>query len=185
MWLGVVLLGLLAQVAVAQDAQFTTVQPLIKNGQLYIDADAEIQVSDELRTAAIKGVPLYFTANLEIISERWWWFDKVWVDQQQTWRLAYNVLTRQWRIGAGDLTLPEATFEDAMSYVRHIRGWSVADVSSLDPDVEYRGRIRLQLDTSRLPRPFRIDAYNSSAWSLATPWKDFRFSISSQQDNPS
>ena len=158
--------------------QISSIEPVVKNGQLYIDADIDLVIDGELREAAEKGVPLYFTADLEIATDRWWWFDKVMVDQQHSWRLSYNVLTRQWRVGSGDLNMPAATFEDALAYVRHIRGWAVTSVEAFEPETTYRGRLRLRLDTSRLPRPFRIDSFNSSIWSVVTPWKDFSFSIS-------
>ena len=179
-------LGLTAQawVACARADQITHIQPVIKNGQLYIDADIELNIDDPLRSAAEKGMPLYFTADLEIVTTRWWWFDKVLVDHQQTWRLSYNVLTRQWRVGSGDLNLPAVTFEDALAYVRHIRGWAVTSVQSLEPGLEYLGRLRVRLDNSRLPRPFRIDSFNSSTWSVVTPWKDFSFSISQPTSDP-
>ncbi len=179
-------LALVAQVwcAAARADQITSIEPVIKNGQLYIDADIELNIDDQLRAAAEKGMPLYFTADLQIVSARWWWFDKVLVDHQQSWRLSYNVLTRHWRVGTGDLNFPAGTFEDAMAYVRHIRGWAVSSVEPLEPELEYRGRLRLRLDTSRLPRPFRIDSFNSSSWSVVTPWKDFSFSISQPTPDP-
>lgn len=164
--------------------QITSVEPVVKNGQLYLDADIDLDIDGELRMAAEKGVPLYFTADLEIVTDRWWWFDKVLVDHQHTWRLSYNVLTRQWRVGTGDLNMPAATFDDAMAYVRHIRGWVVASIDVLEPGEDYRGRLRLRLDTSRLPRPFRIDSFNSTTWSVVTPWKDFSFSISQPTPDP-
>lgn len=163
----------------------TRVDPVVHGGKLNIDADVKFQVSSELRNAAEKGVPIYFTADLEIISKRWWWFDKVLVDEHQSWRIVYNALTRQWRVGTGELSLPEVSFEDALSPIRNIRGWAVADISDLNAGERYDGRIRVRLDTSRLPRPFQIDAYNSPAWSLATPWKDFSFSISHTTHDPS
>jgi hypothetical protein len=171
-------------VVFAQSTQFVSVEPVVRDGQLYIDASAEIAVTRELRNAAEKGVPLYFTADLEVVSTRWWWFDKVLVDEQRSWRLSYNVLTQQWRVSVGDLTLPEDTFEDALSFVRHIRGWAVGSTDLFEFDKEYQGRIRLRLDTSRLPRPVRVDAFNSSVWSIMTPWKEFRFSISPPVPKP-
>ena len=162
----------------AQEARVLRVDPVLRDGKLYIDADVALPVRDELRNAAEKGVPIYFTADAEIVSKRWWWLDKVVVSEQLTWRIVYNALTRQWRVGTGDLSLPEASLDDALSLVRNVRGWAVADLSELEPDEEYEGRIRLRLDTSLLARPFQVDALNSSAWSLATPWKNFSFSIS-------
>lgn len=165
--------------------QVVQITPHIREDQLYIDADIAFEISSELRTAAEKGVPIYFVAELQIKSERWWWFDKTVVDEQLSWRLVYNVLTRQWRVGTGDLSLPEPSLDDALSFVRNIRGWAVGDIDEFDPDEQYQGRLRVRLDTSRLPRPFQIDAYNSSAWNMATPWKDFTFSISDVARDPS
>ncbi|HWK62664.1 MAG TPA: DUF4390 domain-containing protein [Eoetvoesiella sp.] len=174
--------GVMAQV----DAeQVTRVDPVVRDGKLYIDADVDFEVSSELRNAAQKGVPIYFTVDVEVVSKRWWWFDRVLVDEHQSWRVVYNALTRQWRVGTGELSLPEASFDDALAPIRNIRGWAVADVADLDAGEQYDGRIRVRLDTSRLPRPFQIDAYNSKAWSLATPWKDFSFSISKDTRDPS
>jgi hypothetical protein len=161
------------------------IDPVVQEGKLYIDADVDFAVNSDLRNAAQKGVPIYFTADLEITSKRWWWFDKVEVNEQLTWRIVYNALTRQWRVGTGDLLMSESSLDDALSLVRHIRGWDVANTSDLEPGRTYHGRMRVRLNTSLLARPFQIDALNSSAWSLATPWKDFSFSISVDAHDPS
>ena len=155
--------------------------PVIADSWLHIDADVHLPIPNDLRGFAERGVALYFTADLEIVKRRRWWFDSEVVNTQQTWRVVYNALTRQWRIGTGDLSLPEATLDDALSLLRHIRGWAVAPVEELEANQLYTGRMRVRLDTSQLARPFRVDALNSSAWSFSTPWKDFSFSISDEE----
>lgn len=167
-----------AEPALPEGEQITRVEPVVRDGKLYIDADVQFEVTGDLRNAAQKGVPIYFTADLEIVSKRWWWFDDTVVNDQKTWRIVYNALTRQWRVGTGELSLPESSLDDALSLVRNIRGWDVATIQDLEPGTLYEGRIRVRLDTSLLARPFQVDAFNSSAWSLATPWKNFTFSIS-------
>ncbi len=180
-----VFLSVAAQTGVAQsDDHVKRIEPILRDGRLYIDADVDLTLTPDLRHTAGRGVPIYFTADLEIVSRRWWWFDKVVVDEQLTWRVVYNALTRQWRVGTGDLSMPEASLDDALSLLRHIRGWAVADIADLDPDATYEGRLRLRLDTSLLVRPFQIDALNSSAWVLSTPWKDFSFSVSVDESQP-
>lgn len=164
--------------ALSSSPRVLRIEPRINEGWLNIDADVHLPVSDDLRHFAERGVALYFTADVELVRPRRWWFDSEVVKTQQTWRVVYNALTRQWRIGSGDLSLPEASLDDALSLVRNIRGWSVAPISELTADETYVGRLRVRLDTSLLARPFRVDALNSSAWSLSTPWKDFSFSIS-------
>jgi len=167
----------------AQEATFgeptvLSIEPVLSEGWLNIDAEVHLPLSDELRYSAERGVTLYFTADVEITLPRRWWFDKEMVKTQKTWRLVYTALTRQWRVGTGDLSLPEASLDDALSLVRNIRGWGVIPSSQLEKGEIYTGRMRVRLDTSLLARPFRVHALNSSAWSLSTPWKDFNFSIS-------
>lgn len=167
--------------AMATDDEIVHIQPVLRDDLLFIDADVHFDVSDELRNAAERGVPLYFVAEVQITSPRWWWFDKTLAQKSQTWRVVYNVLTRQWRVGTGELSLSEPSLDDALSFVRNIRGWAVLPANKLEPGLRYEGRLRVRLDSSRLPRPFQIDNYNSKAWSLVTPWKNFTFSVSEDE----
>ncbi|WP_313623542.1 DUF4390 domain-containing protein [Achromobacter sp.] len=169
----------------ASEPVVTRVDPVVRGGNLEIDADIEFELNQQLRDAAQRGVPLYFTADLTITRERWYWFDKTVVDTSRTWRVVYNALTRQWRAGVGELSFPVASLDDAMSAIRHIRSWRVADAGDLDAGVEYGGQIRLRLDTSLLPRPFQVNALNSSSWAQATPWMDFSFTLDEKEKDPS
>ncbi len=169
----------------ASEPRVTRVDPVVRGGNLEIDADIEFELNQQLRDAAQRGVPLYFTADLTITRERWYWFDKTVVDTSRTWRVVYNALTRQWRAGVGELSFPVASLDDAMSVIRHIRNWRVADARELDVGVEYDGQLRLRLDTSLLPRPFQVNALNSSSWAQATPWMDFSFMLGDKEKDPS
>lgn len=171
-------LGMVWAVGASQPDIVERVDPVVRDGMLYIDADSQLHINNDLRHAAERGVPLYFTADVQIVKRRWWWFDKTLVDQQLTWRIVYNALTRQWKVGRGDLSLPESSLDDAIAQVRHIRNWAVAPIQALDEGDTYEGRIRVRLDTSLLARPFQVDALNSSAWALTTPWREFTFSLS-------
>lgn len=148
-----------------------------RHGDVEIDAQLPFELNAELRDAAERGVPLYFSVDLEVDRKRWWWFDATEIESRITWRVLYNALTRQWRVGTGDLSLPVAGLEDAMDVVRTIRGWPVAKLSDLSAGVRYEGRLRLRLDTSRLSRPFQINAFNSSAWTASSPWYEFSFKV--------
>jgi len=158
-------------------------EPVVHDGKLSIDVDIEFPLNDELREAAKRGLPLYFTADLVITRPRWWWFNQTVVDTAQTWRIVYNVLTRQWRAGVGELSLPVSSLDEAMNMVCHIRNWTIADTDALEHGVRYDGRLRFRLDTSLLARPFQVNALNSSAWSPATPWADFAFALADSSQN--
>lgn len=171
--------------AYGAEPKVVRVEPAVRDGRLEIDADIEFELNQQLRDAAQRGVPLYFTADLTMTQERWWWFDKPLVDTSRTWRVVYNALTRQWRAGVGELSFPVASLDDAMSVIRHIRNWSVADAGDFDEGVLYGGQLRLRLDTSLLPRPFQVNALNSSSWAQGTPWTDFSFTLSAKEKDPS
>lgn len=164
-------------VVLANDTYIKNINPVVRNNKLYLDTDVNIEINSGLRNIAIKGVPLYFTATAEIRQKRWYWFDKIIAENQLTWRVAYNALTRQWTVSNGSLSLPEPSFSDALSRIEHIRDWPISGVDELDEYTLFYGRVKIRLDTSMLARPFQIDALNSSAWTLSTPWENFSFSI--------
>lgn len=177
-WVGLfIFITAFAIVAAAQE-RVQDVELYTEGDALYLEAKVDFQLSQELQELVTKGVPLYFTADVEIDQERWWWFDKTIVQKERTWKLAFSPLTRQWRIGSGDLLRPEASLEDALLSLRHIRHWRIGKADDFSPTEQYRGRFRLRLDTSLLARPFQVDVLNRASWSLATPWHDFQFSIS-------
>jgi hypothetical protein len=167
----------------AADPKVTNIDPAIRNGKIEIDADVRFELNDQLREAAERGVPLYFTADVVITRSRWWWLDTTITDTSMTWRIIYNALTRQWRVGLGELSLPVHSLDDAMDMVRHIRGWAVADATDIKPGIRYDGQMRLRLDTSMLARPFQVNALNSRSWSVTTPWADFDFAVADKKED--
>lgn len=169
-----------ANEAEAPDPIVLRIDPLVHDGKLEINADVRFDLNQTLREAAERGIPLHFTADLVIARSRWWWFEETLVDTSITWRIMYNALTWQWRAGSGELSLPVASLDEAMDTLRHIRNWRVAEVGELSNDKEYRGKLRVRLDTSLLPRPFQVNALNSSLWAPATPWAPFTFSLAIQ-----
>jgi hypothetical protein len=169
--------GQVARAAQTGDPRIERIDPVVRNGRLEIDADVSFVLNDQLRDAAQRGVPLFFTADLVIKRSRWWWFDRTVVNTSLTWRIVYNALTRQWRAGTGALSLPVASLDDAMELVRHIRNWPVGATDQFESDVKYSGQLRVRLDTSMLTRPLQVNALNSSSWSPATSWTSFTFAL--------
>lgn len=156
-----------------------------QQGDSYVlNADVDLPLSHELRVAAQHGVPLYFTVEFRLVQPRWWWFDEPVYDQEQTWRVAYNALVRQWRVTSGDYSVPEMSLADALQNITRINNWSVGPFTGVDPNKHYEAQFRMKLDTSLLPRPFRMDALGGRAWALSTPWKNFAFQLSAAEPKP-
>ncbi|TCS37940.1 uncharacterized protein DUF4390 [Paucimonas lemoignei] len=129
-----------------------------------------------LEDALNRGVPLYFTTDVEITRPRWYWFDENAVRASHTIRLSYNVLTRQYyAAAAGSLRQTFASLEDALSLVRRPPRWQVADRDALKPGATYQVSLRMRLDVTQLPKPFQVNAMNDSDWRLSSDWRTFTY----------
>lgn len=158
-------------------ATIERIEPLVIAGQLSLDVDIDLQLNATMKQAATRGVPLYFSLELEIEQPRWWWLNKTIVDTSLERRLSYNVLTRSWRVSTGDLSIPTTSFDEAMKLLTNIRNWPVVMSDRFEPDEQYIGQVRIRLDTDRLARPLQMDNANRDSWALSSPWKPFEFSI--------
>lgn len=147
----------------------------------WLDADIEFGLNPQLREAAERGLTLYFTADLAINQSRWWWFDRKLVNIERSWSISYNALIRQWGVSGGGLTLPVASLDEALALVRHIRSWHIAPAGTFESGETYQGQLRLRLDISQLSRPLQVNALNSSAWAVSTPWKRFAFTVDPEE----
>ena len=134
-----------------------------------------------LEDALTRGIPLYFTTEIEITKPRWYWFDAKEVVDTQTIRISYNVLTRQYHAAiTGRLQQSFPTLDDALSLVRRPNRWVVADRNELRVGQTYLVSIRMQLDVAQLPKPFQVHALNSSDWRLTSNWKHFNYTAERQ-----
>ena len=144
-----------------------------------ISSEIDLQLSDELRNALERGVPLFFTLELRVYQPRKFWLDSLALKQSHTWRVQYNALLRQWRVVSDQSSVQEFSLDASLAHISGLYRWPIDAWQQLEPHVQYEGRMRLKLDTSLLARPFQITAINnSSAWSLSSPWKNFTVHLS-------
>jgi hypothetical protein len=134
------------------------------------------ELSHGLEDAITRGVPMYFTTEVELTRPRWYWFDEKTIRSAQTVRIAYNLWTRQYTAAINDgLQQNFSKLEDAMALVLRPRRWLVADKGALSAGSIYNVAVRLKLDINQLPKPFLITSLNNSDWRLSSDWKRFTF----------
>lgn len=134
------------------------------------------ELTRSLEDAVTRGVPLYFTTEVQLTRPRWYWFDEKAVSTSQTVRISYNVLTHQYHAAiSGRLQQSFSTLDDALSLVRRPNRWVVAEKGALKVGETYNVAIRMGLDIARLPKPFQVHAMNSSDWRFSSDWKQFTF----------
>jgi hypothetical protein len=176
-----VLVGGAAPSAMASDAAVQRVEVIAEGDLLLLDADVDISLPTQLENAAARGVPLYFTADVEVIRPRWYWMDEELLSSRLTWRISQNVLTRQWRVSTGSLGLPVDSLQDALAVVRHMRRWPFAQREEL-PVGLFKGRLRVRLDVSQLPKSFQANTFNSNDWAWSTRWYEFGISVPAEPE---
>jgi len=129
-----------------------------------------------LEDAVTRGIPLYFTTEVQLSRPRWYWFDDKTVSTAQTIRISYNVLTHQYHAAiSGRLQQSFASLDDALSLVRRPNRWVIAEPGSLKRGQVYKVAVRMGLDVARLPKPFQVHALNSSDWRFSSDWIQFNY----------
>lgn len=136
------------------------------------------ELSSGLEDAIQRGVPLYFTTEIELTRPRWYWFDEKAIISAQTVRISYNVLTRRYHAASGaGLQQYFVTLEDALSLIRRPQRWLVAEKGRLKTGDTYNVALRMRLDVTQLPKPFQINALNNKDWQLSSDWRRFNFKV--------
>lgn len=175
-WLAVVLgalfLGLAAVMPARADGIEVQKAALVASEEGYfLEAEFQIALTHTLEDALNKGVPLYFTLEFELIRPRWYWLNEKIVNVQQQYRLAYNALTRQYRVGVGTLYQNFATQSEALAFLSQVRLSDIVEPSALTKGANYTAALRMRLDSSQLPRPFQVSAVGSREWSVSSDWR--------------
>lgn len=141
----------------------------------------QFELNDELRDAVDRGIPLYFTTAVELVQPRWYWFDKVVSSRSRTKRLAYNVLTRQYRVTTSSgRNYYFESLEDALYAIQQPSSWTIADKGALKSGVTYQLSLRMYLDLEHLPKPFQVNAFNDKDWRLSSERKVLAFRAESK-----
>jgi hypothetical protein len=136
----------------------------------FLEADFDIALTHTLEDALNKGVPLYFALEFELIRPRWYWFNEKLASTRQQYRLSYNALARQYRVGLGRLYQNFSSLPEALAFLSRVRLRDAVEPGALAKGSTYLAAVRMRLDVSQLPRPFQITAVGSRDWSLASDW---------------
>lgn len=136
----------------------------------FLEADFEIALNPTLEEALNKGVPLYFLLEFEVIRPRWYWLNEKVLNNQQQYRLAYNALTRQYRLGLGSLFQNFASLSETLDFLSRVRRRQVLESGTLTKGTTYVAGVRMRLDISQLPKPFQLNALASRDWNFGSEW---------------
>ena len=148
-----------------------------RDNALLLNAQLRLELGPAVEDALVKGLAVYFVAEAEVMRDRWYWYDRKLSTTTRYYRLAYQPLTRRWRLNvsaepisgtalAGSISQNFESLTEALTVIRRLTGWKVADAADLEPEARQYVAYRFRLDVSQLPRPFQIAAGNQADWSL-------------------
>lgn len=180
-WWGVWLLALvLLAVRPLQAAEPEVLQSTLHRTAdgLFLSARLDLRPSPAVEDALLKGVALYFVWQAEVVRERWYWSDKRLAQPTRVWRLAFQPLTRRWRLslsndagqasaGAGLQYALHQNFDslaEALASIGRVGHWKLVDSGRLQDAPNEYVQWSFRLDLGLLPRPFQIGMANQPEW---------------------
>ena len=169
-WWIVAVAAVFPSVAYPQGIEIKKPSVSIAEDAYVLEAQFDITLTPTLEDVLNKGVPLYFVLEFELIRPRWYWFNDRVVSLQQQYKLSYNALTRQYRLGVGPLYQNFASLPEALEVMSRERRRQEVEPGALRKDNSYMAGLRFRLDTSQLPKPFQLNALGSNQWHVSSDW---------------
>lgn len=120
-----------------------------------------------IEDALLKGVPIYFLAEAKLLRPRWYWTDQRVAQASRSWRLAWQPLTRTWRVSFGVLQQRYDSLPEAMAAISRVSNWKIAEPLASDDDHDYVIEFSYRLDNSQLPKPLQLGLGSPSEWDMA------------------
>ena len=151
---------------------------------IYLSAVVHFDLPAVVEDALLKGIPAFFVIEADLYRDRWYWSNPRIASAARTLRLAYQPLTRRWRVSivpglissSGGLraTLSQNydTLPEALSAIQRVGRWKIAEPAELEPEAAYLLDLNFRLDLSQLPRPFQIGVAGQRDWTMAARSKE-------------
>ena len=143
-----------------------------------LSASYDINLTFAAQQALERGVPLYFVGEFLLTRPRWYWLDEEIFQGEQTVKLSYNVLTRQYRISRGALFQNFAGLEDALNILAR-QSSTVIPAELVEKNKSYIAAARLRLDVAQLPKLLQVNALTGKDWTLNSDW--YRWAINTAE----
>ncbi len=145
---------------------------------LFLSTQVRLDLPPIVDDALNKGIAMYFVIEADVLRERWYWYDRKVASAARYVRLAYQPLSRRWRLHISPEPIGNAglgvnlsqyfdTLDEALHSLQRISRWKIADASVIDPDARQSVEFRFKLDMSQMPQPVQIGAAGQADWALS------------------
>lgn len=165
-WLVFCLAVLVSMPLRADQPEFSDFDVVRAEDDLLLSFSLRFDLPKGVEDALQKGVPLYFVADVALFRDRWYWRDKLVSKASRAWRVAYQPLTRKYRVTFGGLNQSFDSLSDALAAVRRVSGWKIGEMSQIEEGSRHYIEFSYRLDTTLLPRPMQIGIGGQPEWTL-------------------
>lgn len=143
-----------------------------RDGQLYVDVKARLELTEEVLDALLNGVGLTIIVETELLQKRSVLWDKTVASTRRDYQISYHSLSRKYLVSSinGGESGSFRNLDRALDYIGTIRHIPLGFVDQLEADEEYVVRARLILAVSDLPAPLHLPAYFKDSWQLDSDW---------------
>lgn len=145
---------------------------------LYMSARLPLDIPGGLEEVLLRGVPMHFVWQADVRRARWYWTDQRITTVYRVVRVAYQPLTRRWRVSVGsgqqnELALAGAlhqnleTFDQAMATVMSVSRWQLVHAEQLPNADGLRVELQFRIDGGLLPRPLLLGNTSQLGWGVS------------------
>ena len=146
------------------------------DGVYQLDARLQLVLSAEALQALNSGITLSIELELEVIRVRRFLPDDGEATLIVSYELEYRPLSQRYvvkNLNSGDQD-SFATLYSALNNLGRVQSLPVIDDAILDPDAQYRIRMRALLSTKQYSAPLRFLFFWRDEWDLKSDWYEWR-----------
>ena len=174
--LALLLLSLLATAPVhAADFEVQSAYVNVRGGVFELNARTIFPLDNDVRVALTDGATIYFDLQAVVEKQRRYWFNATLVDVILRRELAWNAVSQRYVLKdpAQGEHQSFAALDEALIAAGKVEDWPIVVEPQLDPDANYRIRVRAGIRRGRLPDALRAVMFWSDSWNRQSRWNSW------------
>lgn len=142
---------------------------------LQLNLVIDSQIPNYILIAIDQGFAVPMMFEVEIRSEKAYWFDERVVSLKQQYLLHHLPMLDSFVVL--DVNSSERHYFDtrkaAVQFIEVVYNYPMLDINNLAPDKEYYARVRFGIDADELPLPLKSSSLWDNDWNLKSDWYEW------------
>ncbi len=172
-WLGIMIIGG-ANAALAIDAKLAQLNLNTSNAYLVLSATLELPFDGKLEETIHSGIDTTFVFRIELLRERFWWFDEEILAQEVIHTVIYDTLSKQYTLRVSDKyneqALVTSNFDEMKTLMTGLVDIKVIPFKHIKPQENYYIRVMSEMEALQMPFPLEYIPFIASLQEFETPW---------------